>query len=414
MMRLALASLPLCSAYMQQSEATANPIRRIVNLLQDMKKEVEADGEKEEELFKSFMCYCKNNDGQLSADAELAVEAISTNNAAAEEKSGQKKNLEAELVQHKKDRAEATSTLQAETERRAKDKATYNEAAGEYKTYIEGAAAAKKALERGRGGKMPRDPNDFLQTQTAAKLKNIVTMAHIDSADASTIMAFLQGDYHTVGSEIIGILDNMLDEFDKSLGGIVKEEEIAMATKSIEQKSETKGRLAVEIVQHQNAAASATKELDDAQAFLANLKASCAAKQKDWDSRSKARAAELDAIQQAIDVLNDDDALDIFKAAVKPSLVQKVSFLQTAQTKNSKVRASKILAKLSKGPNAILNLMASTTLHKLRSASTVDFSKIIIMIDDMIKLLKAEQAHDEKTANWCNEEFRRNAADQKD
>ena len=35
-----------------------NPIRRIVTLLQDTQKETEAEGEKEEEAFEKFMCYC--------------------------------------------------------------------------------------------------------------------------------------------------------------------------------------------------------------------------------------------------------------------------------------------------------------------------------------------------------------------
>ena len=35
-----------------------NPIRRIVTLLQDMQKEIEAEGEKEEKAFNKFMCYC--------------------------------------------------------------------------------------------------------------------------------------------------------------------------------------------------------------------------------------------------------------------------------------------------------------------------------------------------------------------
>ena len=35
-----------------------NPIRRIVTLLQDMQKEIEAEGEKEEKAFDKFMCYC--------------------------------------------------------------------------------------------------------------------------------------------------------------------------------------------------------------------------------------------------------------------------------------------------------------------------------------------------------------------
>jgi hypothetical protein len=436
MLRL-IAALPVASmgytiTNQAQAQVSANPIRRIVTLLQDMKKEIEADGEKEEELFKKFMCYCKNNDGQLSSDAQLATETITANNAAAEQKSGQKKQLEEELVQHKKDRKEAQATLQAEIERRAKEKATYEEAAGEYRQYIEGAQMAKKALERGKKGKMPRNPDDFLQTPIATTLKNIVAVAHMDSADQQTMLNFLQGDYHTVGGEIIGILDNMLDEFDKSLGGIISEEdaaikafltlkaakqsEIASATKSIEEKSELKGQLAVEIVQHQNAATTATKELSDAEAFLANLKVTCAAKQKDWDSRSKARAEELAAIQEAIDVLNDDDALDIFKAAVGfPQISKKMSFLQTkvASRKNVEQRVSKILNGIH-SKNAALNLMASTTLAKLKQSSTVDFSKIIIMIDDMIKLLKEEQAHDESVQTYCNEELSSNAAETKD
>jgi len=48
-----------------QGLAAANPIRRVVNLLQDMQKKVEAEGKKEKELFEKFMCYCKNGATEL-------------------------------------------------------------------------------------------------------------------------------------------------------------------------------------------------------------------------------------------------------------------------------------------------------------------------------------------------------------
>jgi len=430
MMRALLAVLPLAAeGYSLSSETSANPIRRIVTLLQDMQKEVQADGEKEEELYKAFMCYCKKNVGQLGADTEAATEAISSNNAAEEEKKGQKKQLEEELAGHKQDRKEAQDTLKAETERRAKEKAEYDAASGDTKKYIDGTTKAKAALERGKSGKMPRDPNAFLQSKEASLLKTLVQMAKIDAADQQTVLAFLQGDYHTVGGEIIGILDNMLDEFKKSLGGLVEAEETAvktfnelkaaklseieLATKSIEGKQETKGRLAVEIVQHAAAAQTANKELEDAQNFAANLKQTCADKTADWDARSKARADELSAIQDAIDVLNDDDALDIFKAAVKKPEAEKASFLQTRRSTNNKARAINLLNNLhSKNPT--ISLMASTTAQKLKEGTSVDFSKIVIMIDDMIKLLKAEQKSDENTQTWCNEELRKNAAETKE
>ena len=45
-----------CAALTLQTEA--NPIRKVVTLLQDMQKEIEAEGEKEKGLYDKFMCYC--------------------------------------------------------------------------------------------------------------------------------------------------------------------------------------------------------------------------------------------------------------------------------------------------------------------------------------------------------------------
>jgi len=49
----------------QASAANANPIRRVVTLLQGMAKKITAEGEKEEELYEKFMCYCKTSGGEL-------------------------------------------------------------------------------------------------------------------------------------------------------------------------------------------------------------------------------------------------------------------------------------------------------------------------------------------------------------
>merc|ERR1719454_1505266 len=163
---------------------SANPIRRIVTLLQDMKKEIEADAKKEEELYKAFMCYCKKNDGKLGEDAQKAEETIEQNNAAAEDKQGQKETLEEEVKQHKADRKDAKKVLADAIDQRAKEKAAFDKAAGETKQYIDGTTKAIDALSRGVEGKMPRDPNAFLQTPAASMLKMAVSVAKIDADDA--------------------------------------------------------------------------------------------------------------------------------------------------------------------------------------------------------------------------------------
>merc|ERR1719378_1200919 len=60
--------------------------------------------------------------------------------------------------------------------------------------------------------------------------------------------------------------------------------------------------------------------------FLADLEENCGTKATEWEERQKTRSEELLAISEAIKILNDDDALDLFKktlpSAASASLVQ--------------------------------------------------------------------------------------------
>merc|ERR1719272_2059749 len=49
------------------AENAANPIRKVVTMLQSMQKKISAEGKKEQELYDKFMCYCKNGAGDLQA-----------------------------------------------------------------------------------------------------------------------------------------------------------------------------------------------------------------------------------------------------------------------------------------------------------------------------------------------------------
>merc|ERR1719214_500187 len=90
-------------------------------MLQAMQKKVTAEGEKEEELFEKFMCYCKNGDEALAksiADAEAKAPALV---ADIEEAESQVKQLKADLKSHQTDRAAAKSTMAEATSIRNKE-----------------------------------------------------------------------------------------------------------------------------------------------------------------------------------------------------------------------------------------------------------------------------------------------------
>merc|ERR1719336_3770487 len=90
-----LAVIPAADAVSEGLTARANPIRKVVTLLQNMQKTVAAEGEKEKELYEKFMCYCKGGTQELTAAitaAEEKIPAVTSSIEAAEGKLSQLKS----------------------------------------------------------------------------------------------------------------------------------------------------------------------------------------------------------------------------------------------------------------------------------------------------------------------------------
>merc|ERR1719207_281761 len=103
-------------AYGNHQEARgANPIRKIVTLMQNMQKEIEEEGAKEKELFDKFMCYCSGNNGDLNkaaADGKAAIEELG---AKLKSEEAEKSQTAQELIGHKADREQAGADLSEAT-----------------------------------------------------------------------------------------------------------------------------------------------------------------------------------------------------------------------------------------------------------------------------------------------------------
>merc|ERR1719473_882438 len=208
-----------CVALTLQMEA--NPIRKVVTLLQDMQKELEAEGEKEEELYNKFMCYCDGNTEDMSKDAEEAGTKITE----------LKSKLDQALMGHKKDREAAKADLEKATNIREKEHADFVEETGDSKQNLDSMNAAITALEKGMG-------KSFLQSQAAAArvTKVVDASLSVDDYQRNLVLSFLSGksmnpfgDYSSSSGEIVGILKAMKDEMDKDLNGAISDEEKAAA-----------------------------------------------------------------------------------------------------------------------------------------------------------------------------------------
>merc|ERR1712204_50689 len=179
-------------------------------------------------------------------------------------------------------------------------------------------------------------------------------------------------------------------------------------TKEIETKLTRIGDLGVEIAEMKNDLGDTQEALIADRKFLENLEENCEKKKKEWDVIVKTRAEELAALADTIKVLNDDDALELFKKTL-PSAA--ASFIQI-QVKESVARSQALSAVqrallMAKAGRA-KNLPARPELDLIAMAirgKKVGFEKVIGLIDEMVANLKKEQIDDQNKKEYCDKQF---------
>merc|ERR1719412_2274042 len=207
LLHVLLVSTPIAVQGSRQSTAArANPIRKVVNLLQAMQKKVTAEGVKEKELYDKFMCFCKTGGGDLSASigsAETKIPAVSSSIQESEEKLTQTK---ADLKQAQVDRSAAKGAMKEATGIREKEAAAFAGKKSEYDANIAAINKAVTALEKGMAG-------GFLQTRAAQVLRRLADKQDMLDGDRQELLAFLSGS-HSVGyapgsGEVTGVLKEL-------------------------------------------------------------------------------------------------------------------------------------------------------------------------------------------------------------
>jgi len=389
----------------------ANPIRKVVTMLQNLEAKVQSEGAKEKELHDKYMCYCKNAGGSLGksiADAETKGPQLVS---AIEEGIGKLAQLKDDLKAHQNDRAAAKSAMAAATALRGKENAAFEATKTELDTNLAALAKATAAIEKGAGGA-------FLQTESASALKNFVMgKNNMYDADRNDILSFLSGstDYAPASGQITGILKTMHDEMTADLDDATKSEasslaafdelmaakkkEVEALTGMIEDKLVRVGDLGVEIQQMKNDAGDTTEGLIDDKKFLQDLDKNCAIKQKLFDENVKYRGQELEALADTIKMLNDDDALELFKKTLPGGS----SFIELQVSRQSmKAEALALIQEVQRNNKRRPELdFISLALR----GKKIGFEKVIGMVDDLVVELKKEQQDDENKKEYCDTQF---------
>merc|ERR1712008_535978 len=282
------------------------------------------------------------------------------------------------------------------------------------KTNLAALAKAIPAIETGMGGA-------FLQTEAANNLKRY-TMEKAEMPDETRqeVLAFLSGreEYAPQSGQIVGILKQMSDEMTQALEEAeaaeaeaikayealmaAKEKEVETLNAQIEAKLTRKGDLGVELAGGLNELEDTETSLAEDEKFLAELETGCATKEKEWAEVCKTRQEELVALAETIKILNDDDALELFKK----TLPSAASLLQLTESAQSLRKRALVAVQEAQGKGSPLRAQPQLDLIALAlKGNSQGFEKVIKMIDDMVANLKTEQADDEAKKEYCDKEF---------
>jgi len=298
------AAVLLPGAAASQEKQQANPIRRVVDMLQLMQQKVIAEGEKQEAAYNKFMCYCKNSGGDLATSIQAAEDKIEALTSSIKSDLEAKEQTEANLKEHTASRDEAKDTMAKATALRKKEAAAYAKVKSDSETNLAALEKAIPLIEKGMAGA-------FLQTTEASQVRSFV-MEKADLPDASRddVLAFLSGGsdskYVPQSGEIVGILKTIHDEMTASFTEATadekaaienfealmaaKKKEVATLQKQIETEMTRIGDLSVKTAAQENDLEDTRETLAEDRKFKRELETSCDTKTGDWELIKKTRS----------------------------------------------------------------------------------------------------------------------------
>jgi len=418
---LCLLTLALASAA-HATEQRDNPIRKVVTMLQKMQAKVEEEAKTELALFEKFMCYCESSGGDLDAGVKESENKIESLTSALKSSKEQKTQTEADLKEHQTSRAEAKAAMDEATAIREKEAAAFAKFQEDSETNLAALGKAIPAVERGMKGL-------FLQTSAAFLLRQYtMEKAILPDETRQELLAFLSGkgseEYDPQSGQILGILKQMEEEMDKALADArvaeeeaiksydalmeAKTKEVDALTAQIEKEQTRIGDLGIEIASMENDLEDTQQSLGEDKKFIEELEKNCKKKKKEWAGIQKLRQEELVALSDTIKILNDDDALELFKKTLPSSAS---SFMQI-QVRESVARSRALeavrKAQLLARTGSARNLPSRPELDLIALAirgKKIGFEKVIGLIDEMVANLKKEEIDDSNKKEYCDKQF---------
>jgi len=415
------------------------PIAKVISLIEDMKTEVENDGNNEATEYDKFACFCKDTTLSKSDSVKKGTDKIHELSADIADKTQQKKEDIAELGERKKTQETDVAELESTFVRCAKEKAEYEAEAADLSKAIQSLKDAIKAMKESKPESFLAIRERLVTTLAMAEVMNKVSAPH-----HKAVAAFLQHgasvdpsdpEYKFHSDDIIEVCETLLvdytankkeldDEFGKTSKacGDMKaslKKKLEANRDAMDSLEKNIDKMSTEIAEHRKDLISADGQLKDDELYLKDLQGRCEARAHDYDQRSTMRNTELTAINEALEILTKDVKKRADEVNVRALLIQKqspkalksISLLQTLSSSDTFLsrgglthenRRKSALATL-KQAGQRLGSMALMSLSAKVSADP--FKKVKGLIQRLIERLLEESKAEATKKGFCDTEL---------
>jgi len=382
------------------------PVSKVVQLLKDMKAQLEKEQEADQEVYEKLACWCQTNEKDKTkaiADAEAKLTNLQ---GSIEQKTALSAQLNVELEGLGKEVAQNQNSLNTATTLREKQLAEFNEEEKEMLEAVQSLGAAIVVLSKHHSASLVADVAALVNNQLAQHQD--VLRGAITPHQRKLIASFAQDDsqkYEPKSGEIFGILKQMKDTFEANLARTrseeksnlqaytdlkeAKEAEIDAGQASIDEKKQLLATTDETVAQSKEDREDTQASSSTDETFLQQVKQTCSSTDSEWEERQKMRQEEIVACAKALEILASDEARDNFSKVL--------GFLQMQTKINSSAqnKASALLASFAaKVGNPKLAALAVTV--KLDA-----FTNVKKAIDDMVADLQREKADEIKHRDYC-------------
>merc|ERR1719463_856451 len=417
------------------------PVTKVVELIQELKAKIEADGKAEQKVYDKFACWCEKTTARKAGAIEEAKASIEELSEKVLNLKGKTATMKAEIAQLEKDIQGNIDGANEATGIREKETADYETQRSDLEQAI-GALERAITILTGAGEKTASALQQAEILSVAGGVRQALRLAPSGDDDGAVseenrqlVAAFVNdptkfvgkhakfsgiqqkgpfGDYAPASGAIQGILKGMYDAFTSDLEtknadqamkqkqyeelSATKSAELATLQSTLANKKETLGMDTKTMTDSSVERDETQSQLNDDEVFFEETKSACKAKADEWAERSRLRTEELAVVNKAIEILTSDEAAATFGRATSMLLQTE----KRAAVKNDRKHVAFRTLKAIAGKHHSLRMAAMAAM--IQTATEGHFDVVITSVDKMLAELRQEEMDDITLRDYCQAE----------